>query len=778
MAMRKRINELIERTKKERDLCKPIFFRLGLEKDQKTLNDLIENQANVYVFDGLQGQLEELVKLQSPKKKFTKTELSAAAKDHLRDIPADEYGVWVYYPWSRRLVHLLDEKEFIQVRTSRNQYKITPEESAILAKKKIGVIGLSVGQSVSVTMAMERIFGEIRLADFDILELSNYNRIRTGLHNLDISKVISVAREIAEIDPFLKVTCYPEGINEANIDDFFLKEGKLDMVLDECDGLNIKILCRQKAKSLQIPVIMETSDRGMVDVERFDLEPGRSILHGLIDHLDINKVKEAKTNEEKIPYLLPMVGIDTISARLKASMVEVEQTITTWPQLASAVTLGGGLATDVCRRIALDQFHDSGRYFVDVEELITDKEKKQYTEKPLEIRSSLSDTQMKELISRFPVNETSGQLEPGTEKISEIVNYACMAPSGANSQSWKWMWHKKTLYLFLDGIYTAGLLDCGNTTSLVGLGAAIENLVIKAHESGLEVCIEKPELNNDSVLIAAVKFFGKIDPAMATKAEPHICDDLISAIPHRLTNRNINKRVKIEDQKLEDFKKIAQTIPGADMILIKDEKKLAELGEIIAKMDRIRIMHEGGHRDYRAEIRWTKEEVEAAKNGIDLLGTVDLTPSELAGFRIVRSWPVIKLLNDWGLGTGLERMGRKTIAGASALGLITMPHFSSNDFFEGGRALERVWLAATKEQIAVHPASIASLVFNTLVHGNPDIFPPRMKKEVVELRERFADVLSLPKNVGEVLLLRFCIAGPPKARSVRYPLNQVLSFSK
>jgi len=373
--MRKKLDAFIEQTKKERDLCKPVFFRLAKKSDYNALNDLIENQINIYVHDSLQGQLEELVKLRNPQKKFAKAELAAAAKDHLGTIPADEYGVWVYYPWSRRLVHLLDEKEFVQVRTSRNQYKITPEESAVLAQKKIGVIGLSVGQAVSVTMAMERIFGEIRLADFDILELSNYNRIRTGLHNLDISKVVTVAREIAEIDPFLKVTCYPEGINEANIDDFFLKDGKLDLVLDECDGLNIKILCRQRAKALQIPVIMETSDRGMVDVERFDLDPGRSILHGLIDHLDINKVKEAKTNEEKIPFILPMIGFDTISAKLRASLSEVGKTINTWPQLASAVTLGGGLATDISRRLLLDSFTESGRYYVDVEELVCNKRK-------------------------------------------------------------------------------------------------------------------------------------------------------------------------------------------------------------------------------------------------------------------------------------------------------------------------------------------------------------------------------------------------------------------
>lgn len=67
---------------------------------------------------------------------------------------------------------------------------------------------------------MERICGELRLADFDLLELTNLNRIRTGVHNLGLAKVYSVAREIAEIDPFLKVVCFPQGLSEDNLDEF------------------------------------------------------------------------------------------------------------------------------------------------------------------------------------------------------------------------------------------------------------------------------------------------------------------------------------------------------------------------------------------------------------------------------------------------------------------------------------------------------------------------------------------------------------------------------
>src|SRR5690606_30130690 len=140
---------------------------------------------------------------------------------------------------------------------------------------------------------------------------------------------------------------------------------KLDLLIDECDSVDIKILCRIKAKEARVPVLMEASDRGTVDVERFDLEPERPILHGKVDHLDLSKLKDLTSYEDKVPYILPIAGTDTLSTRMKASMLEIGRTITIWPQLVSAVALGGGVTADVARRIFLDEYHESGRYFID-----------------------------------------------------------------------------------------------------------------------------------------------------------------------------------------------------------------------------------------------------------------------------------------------------------------------------------------------------------------------------------------------------------------------------
>ena len=58
---------------------------------------------------------------------------------------------------------------------------------------------------------MERSCGRLRLADFDTLELSNMNRIRTGIYSLGMPKGVVAAREIAEIDPFFPVELHLNG---------------------------------------------------------------------------------------------------------------------------------------------------------------------------------------------------------------------------------------------------------------------------------------------------------------------------------------------------------------------------------------------------------------------------------------------------------------------------------------------------------------------------------------------------------------------------------------
>ena len=121
-------------------------------------------------------------------------------------------GRWSGILGAEQAILLLEEAEFVAVRTNRNQLKIRREEQAALSGKAVGIVGLSVGRSMALALAMERIVGTLHIADADTIELSNLNRMSCSVFELGTEKWCSTARAIAEIDPYLEVVVWPKGL--------------------------------------------------------------------------------------------------------------------------------------------------------------------------------------------------------------------------------------------------------------------------------------------------------------------------------------------------------------------------------------------------------------------------------------------------------------------------------------------------------------------------------------------------------------------------------------
>lgn len=768
--MSNRLAELIKASGQMQLVFKPVFLRITDPSEKLALDQLIENNVSFF-HDEIYGQLQELVKMKSPAVRIKPEEYPELIKKHLSGKDIHAYGVWVYYPWSRRLVHMLDEDEFTRVRSNRNQYKITEKEQKILSGKRIGIIGLSVGQSIALTLAMERGFGELRLTDFDTLELSNLNRIRSGVHNLGIPKVVLTAREIAEMDPFLKVSCFFNGLTEDNMDDFFTGNGKLDILVDECDSLDVKILARFKARDLRIPVIMDTSDRGMLDVERFDLEPDRPILHGTIENVDPKTIKGLST-EDKIPVMLQMLGVENISLRAKASMIEVEQTINTWPQLASSVALGGAVGADVCRRILLDQYHSSGRYYIDLEELVGDKEKPE--EKILNRVNPfkpLGEDDMRNLASKVEPDIIADDIHPDKEIISSMVAAAAAAPSTGNDQPWKWFYKKGTLYLFHDEYRSYSFGDFQKTASFITFGAAYENLYIHALRLGIEPYYSFIPDPSTEKLVAAIRF---------KKLKPNLLSELLrpldQAIFTRHTNRIMAPKAVIADEIYKRLATYAESVPGAKIRFFTDDNELRGLARIIGACDRMRLLHPEGHYDFvHREMRWTSADAERTLDGIDI-NTLALGNSLMAAMSVIKSEKVIEAVKELGGGNALGMLAMRTVSTASALCMISLPGYGLKNFFEGGRSMERFWLGATNLNLAIHPLISPLYLFSRILHGNGEGLDEKNIKELQFLREQFNNITGAGNTDAEVFLTKIAIAEEPALKAHRLPLKDILIF--
>jgi hypothetical protein len=116
---------------------------------------------------------------------------------------------------------------------------------------------------------------------------------------------------------------------------------------------------------------MDTSDRGLIDVERFDLEPERPLAHGRLRGVDLDSITSESPASVKLDVMLEMVGKDTLSNRMKASFPELGRNLTTWPQLGGHVVMGGAMAAELWRKLAIGEMDYSGRWYVDFDEVFT-----------------------------------------------------------------------------------------------------------------------------------------------------------------------------------------------------------------------------------------------------------------------------------------------------------------------------------------------------------------------------------------------------------------------
>lgn len=743
---------------------RPRIFTLPV--DEAALRELLSMGTEVRITNRIEAQLRELLKALNPSIKFTEESLKEAIDNHLGGSDLMYYGSWVHYPWSNHLVHLLGAEEFALVRTDRNRNKITREEQAELATKKIGVIGLSVGQSVSLTMAMERSFGEIRLADFDTLDLSNLNRIRTGVRHLGMNKAVITAREIAEIDPYLNVVCFTDGLTQANMEAFFTGGGKLDILVEECDSVDIKILARQQAKALRIPVVMDMSDRGCLDVERFDLEPDRPIMHGWIDHLDLEAAKRPMSAEEKVPYMLPITGVETLSPRMKASVIELGQTICTWPQLGTAVALGGALAGDAVRRIALGQFSTSGRWFVDLEEQISDPHSPEEIKiaPPEPFRLTREDlAKIDRQLGAAPAN--SLKLDHAT--LHQLVEAGGMAPSNGNMQPWQFMWHGGRLLLFHDKARSRSVWDPDHRMAHIALGACVENVVLKAHALGLEVKLvefAEPRLEG---LFAAFEFHA----AAVECAEPHDTDQLASYIPARHTDRSIGTSGTLSAQTIEQLNQAASNGGCTSLLWIRKPELLQKLASLHGAAERLRLMHPQGHAEYfKGQLRWSGREAEEHGDGLEL-ASFGLPPMAEAATKVMADPKAMELIRTVNGGRAMALLPAASINTSAAMVLFTATATSPADFLRAGRAVQRFWLAATGANWGIQPAPAILSVINS-ARQHPGYFNASMLKQVSELEQVFQTLLK-PEGTP-VFLLRVLALGRSSKRAVRRPPHQLL----
>jgi hypothetical protein len=672
----------------------------------------------------------------------------------------DESQRWIYYPWRRAVVRLLGPRAFGTLRLDRNRNKLTRTEQAHQRTLRIGVIGLSAGHSIAHVLAMEGLAGELRLADFDHVEVSNLNRIPGSVLDLGVNKAVVAARRIGEIDPYLRVVTITEGITPENLDSFL--DG-LDLVIEECDSLDVKLLVREAARERRIPVLMETSDRGVLDVERFDIEPERPVFHGLLAGLQSSDLAGLSV-QEKGQYVLRILGPADITSRGAASLLEIGETITGWPQLGSEVTLGAATAAAAVRRIGLTGELPSGRVRFDVDEMLAGILPVTVTvedDLDLEFENGNGNGDRTGLGAYdVSVARTDAPLPEGSDPIEVIVDAARWAPSGGNIQPWRFEAdaHEIRMYLVPDRTTT---MDVRHRGSYVAIGAALFNArVAAASLKNLGECQLFPE-GSPSHHVATL---------MVGDATDYEIAPLASRVRTRVANRQLGDGEPLDEQVVKVLTRGVER-EGALLRLATDRRRIETMAELLGESDRIRFLLPTLHREMVGELRFPGRD--SLSEGLDVR-TLELSPPEMAALELLRRPDVMKHLAEWRAGQMLGARTRTAVGSSSALAVVSVPRTDPAWYVRGGAAVERLWLTAELHGLAVQPVSPVFLY----AIDDKDLLRlggERHVETIHGLSQRFHDFWDLDDGEEATLLLRLSHAPAPSTRSARLPLGELLS---
>lgn len=138
---------------------------------------------------------------------------------------------------------------------SRNIGLLTPEEQATLRTHTIAIPGMGGVGGAHLISLVRQGFEKFKIADLDAYELKNFNRqYGARLETIGRPKVEVMKEEALKINPNCEIEIFPEGISEANIDQFL---SGVDLGIDAIDAFTIDVrrLFINSALAKNIPVV-------------------------------------------------------------------------------------------------------------------------------------------------------------------------------------------------------------------------------------------------------------------------------------------------------------------------------------------------------------------------------------------------------------------------------------------------------------------------------------------------------------------------------------------
>jgi hypothetical protein len=192
-----------------------------------------------------------------------------------------------------------------------------------------------------------------------------------------------------------------------------------------------------------------------------------------------------------------------------------------------------------------------------------------------------------------------------SERLKKILNAACQAPSGGNSQPWHFELFDQGINVIAEPEKDNKILNYHNRGSWIANGAVIENIAIASTHLGYKTEIQLFPESKRPNLVATIKL----------RATAPQNEQLYESIFRRRTNRRAYEENSLLTTQKSAILKSSERFVG-ELRLIEDKENIKALADASSIGDLLMFENKELHNLFFQELIWTKKEENRKKAGL------------------------------------------------------------------------------------------------------------------------------------------------------------------